>query len=130
MKALAALLAAGLLILALAAPATAVPVNNPHANTWEIFCPALGYGDSFTVTAKGTPGWPTDWSPGVTPIHLVAGDWTGYDSGTPFPGPSVTYPPGLAAKVIGPCWLHLYGGTTDTFDLVGTNAYFVVPGTH
>ncbi len=126
MKKILSLLAAGLLTLAIAAPVSAVPVQNPQVSTWEIFCPApLG---TWTVTAKGVPGWSTDWSPGTTPILFEAGTFNIWENGVIVAGPGVeTAPPGLTPKLAGPCWFHLLGGSTATFDIVATDVWFFVP---
>jgi hypothetical protein len=126
------LLAVGLLVLAVAAPATAAPEpgKNKFVATWEIDCsgsnmPELG---TFTVHAKGVPGWPTDaWS--ATPIHYRQGEFYVMEGGVlgdPF---IVTPPPGLEDKLdLGPCSMHLAGGPFDGFDLVSLDSWYVFQG--
>ena len=120
------MLAAGALALSLAVPAAAAPIRNPHVSTWEIICDQpLG---TFTVIAKGVPGWPTDFERGTAPIHLRAAIWNIYENGETIDDPYVmTAPKGLESKLVGPCYLHLYGQDTSTFDMVGENAYFQFP---
>ncbi len=119
------LLAASVLALSLAGPVAGAPLQNAKMSTWEIACG--GEIGTFTVTAGGIPGWPTDLQRGTTPILFRAGSWTAWQDGVPEAGPVILPPPGLTAKLVGPCLLHLYGGSTATFDLVAENAYFQFP---
>jgi hypothetical protein len=120
------LLAASLLAVSIAAPAAAAPIHNPQVSTWEIVCdPPLG---TFTVVAKGVPGWRTDFERGKTPILLRAATWYAYEGGNVVDGPyTMTAPRGLAAKLVGPCLLHLDGGTPATFDFRAEDAWFQFP---
>ena len=82
------------LSLALAAPAVAEPEQNPSVLTYQVTCD----GDSWTVIARGTPGWAVEGSAGTTPDLLVGGHFTltiGSDVFT-WHDP---LPPGLASMV-------------------------------
>jgi hypothetical protein len=108
-------LAAGLLVLTVAAPGTGAPElgKNKHVSDWEIDCtgsnmPGLGV---FTVTAKGVPGWATE--PGSQPPLLFrSGTFNVYEGGV---------------LVEGPFTMHLAGGTIRTFDIVASESWYVIP---
>lgn len=102
-----------LLALTIASPALAVPDRNPQMGQWEIVCDEpVG---TIVVTAKGVPGWPTDWAPGSTPILLRAATFNVWVGGVNVDGPFAwTPPPGLESQLVGPCLLHLYGGSIAT----------------
>lgn len=121
-----ATLVAVVLALMIAAPASAAPVNNPRMDTWEIVCPApIG---TYVVTAKGVPGWPTGDDPGTTPILLRAATMEIWSQGVMVEGPYAwSAPPGLESKVVGPCLLHLYGGSRATFDIRSEQTWFQFP---
>lgn len=126
MRKLFALIAAGALALALVSPAAAAPVQNPRMDQWEIVCG--GSIGTITVTAKGVPGWPIDGGPGTTPILLRAASFYVWVEGSVVDGPFAwTPPPGLESRLVGPCLLHLAGGTTGTFDIRATDAMFSFP---
>jgi hypothetical protein len=130
MKKLIALFAAALLALGVVAPAIAAPdaEKNKHVDYWEIVCEPLG--GTFTVVAKGIPGWRTDDGPGNTPIHLRAGVFAVWAESSLVEGPFPWGPPkGLEKKdLIGPCFLHLDGGSRAVFDIEISDAYFLTPG--
>jgi hypothetical protein len=121
------LLSSLILAMAVAAPVAAEPTldHNKHFTTWLIACPApLG---TFTVHAKGVPGWPTDWEPSDANIHFRAAEsvtwwWEGSIAFGPI---EILAPKGLEEKLVGPCQMHLYGGTRATFDVEFVNAYYV-----
>jgi hypothetical protein len=120
-----ALLAAGVLALSLAGPAAAAPVQNPNMSTWEIDCgPSVG---SWTVIAMTVPGWPTDFEHGTAPIQIRAATWYAWEDGSIVDSFAVKTPPGLESKLVGPCRIHLYGGSEATFDFRADDAYFQFP---
>lgn len=132
MRRLLTLFIAGLLVLTVAAPAMASPEfgRNKHVSIWEIDCsesnmPELGV---FTVSAKGVPGWPTEpWAP--TPLHFISGTFSIYEGGVLVDGPyPYTVAPGLADKLdLGPCYMHLAGGSIDNFDIVAPDSWYIIP---
>lgn len=83
----------------------------------------------FTVVAKSVPVWPTDWEGYKTNIHFRAADSvTWWYQGQVVWGPiEVTAPPGLDDKLMGPCQMHVDGGSRATFDIEFVNAYYVLP---
>ena len=132
MRRLFTLLAAGLLVLAVAAPATASPEigKNKHVSIWEIDCTASNMPEFgvFTVTAKGVPGWPTE-PLSSSPMHFVGGTFYVYAGGVLVEGP-IPYPvaPGLSDKLdLGPCYMHLAGGSIGTFDIVAPDSWYIIP---
>ena len=130
MRKLIALFAAGLLMLGVAAPTVAAPdaEKNKNMDYWEIVCEPLG--GTFTVVAKGIPGWRTDDGPGNTPIHLRAGVFEVWAGSALVEEPFLWGPPkGLEKNdLIGPCFLHLDGGSRALFDIEIHDAYFLTPG--
>jgi hypothetical protein len=126
MKRLIAALAAAVLALTVALPALAVPLQNPQLSAWEIVCDEpVG---TFTVVAKGVPGWPTDATIGTQPIRIREYAFSVWVDGAIVEGPfEVTAPPGLEGGLVGPCFIHLAGGSTDSFDIVSEEAWFQFP---
>jgi len=127
MRRLPALIAAGALAVSISAPALAAPIQNPRMDTWEIVCPApMG---TFVVTAKGVPGWPIEAAPGTTPILLRSATFNVYAGGVVVDGPFAWQAPGgLEGKLVGPCLLHLDGGSIATFDIRSEASWFQLPG--
>ena len=126
MKRLAAAAVAVTLLLSVAAPAAAAPVRNPQVGQWEIVCPEpVG---TFVVNAKGVPGWTIDPADSPRPILLRQGEFWTWVEGTAIEEPYViTAPPGLESKLHGPCLLHMYGGSTETFDIRSEATWFQFP---
>jgi hypothetical protein len=92
-------LVTAMLVVAVAAPATAAPEKNKHVGLWYISdCPG---GVAFTALAKGGPGWDVLGDKGTPPVHFRAGVFTLID-------PTGTYnwevaaPRGLEEKLFGP----------------------------
>lgn len=74
------------------------------------------------------PGWSTDWSPGVTPILLKAGTLSVWENGAVIEGPiTMTPPPGLESRLVGPCTVGLLGGSHATFDIEIVDVWMFVP---
>lgn len=90
-----ALIAAGVLVLAIALPVSAVPIKN--SAPFDIAC---ADGTEWSVNAVGVPGWDQDWAPGDVP-WLLMGYTVNFDGGSFTKDP----PPGLAGngKLYGPC---------------------------
>jgi hypothetical protein len=116
--------AAVLLVLAMAGPVAANPVDKDQfPNLYVTEC-ADGTVVPVQSPAHAIPGWDVNWEPGGTPWNLM-----GYtyninlaDLDDPFSGEAVyTHPlgPGLEGKVYGPCTI-LWGTDTSI-----TNAYFL-----
>lgn len=126
MKRLAGSVLAVVLALTVAVPALAVPIANPHADEWEITCDEpVG---TFTVVAKGVPGWTTDFERGSQPIRIREYTFYVWVEGQIVDGPfGSTAPPGLTDDLVGPCFIHLAGGSMDAFDIVATDAWFQFP---
>jgi hypothetical protein len=123
------LVAAGLLVLTMTAPASAASKN---VLTVEIDCsnsnvPALGV---FTVDAVGLPGWP-DRTLSMTPIHFRGPSGVEiWENGVKIEEiPGWLPPPGLqdSGKLVGPCEMHLFGGSRATFDVEWHDTYYFFP---
>jgi hypothetical protein len=126
MKKLFTLLGAGLLVLTIAAPASAVPDKNPvRADWWVVDCGGTEY--DVTIVSIGRVGWPEDWMPGTTPWIIRAGELTFVtESVSDGPYPYLSTPRGLEGKVIGPCTGSLRDAPpTDT--ILISDAYFQLP---
>ncbi len=99
-------LAAAMLMVAAAAPASAVPgENNEHISPWTISCPGMY---DINVVAKGVPGRDIASEKGTPPIHLVAAVWNVWENGAVIEGPFVMEAPrGLQPKPV-PRWAGLF----------------------
>lgn len=123
MKRLVAAAVATTLLLSVAAPVAAAPVRNPQVGQWEIVCPEpVG---TFVVIAKGVPGWTIDPTDSPPPILLRQAEFWVWAEGVAIDGPYVlTAPPGLESRLYGPCLLHMYGGSMETFDIRSEASWF------
>jgi hypothetical protein len=124
MRKLAMALVTAMLVVAVAAPATATPEKNKHLGMWYISdCP----GDvEWTVLAKTVPGWDVLGDKGTPPIHFRAGVFTLIDPTGTY-NFEVTAPRGLEDKLFGPCYMVLVEDD-PTFSLEVEDAYYVLPG--
>jgi hypothetical protein len=114
-----ALIASVLLVLTIAGPVVADPINKAQFPNVYVFTCEDGT-EIPAQNAHGVPGWGLDWEPGDTP-WLLMGFTVTWDGGS-YVRP---LPPGLAGtgKLFGPCKFGLFGTPESAWPF--TDAWFL-----
>jgi hypothetical protein len=124
--------ACGLLVLVMAGSVAAAPdLDVPTSGTWEVDCRGSDHPDLgvFTVVSSSLPGWSDEGVGGSSGFH--AASVSVWEAKTLIWGFQVPVPSGLMRQegLVGPCQMHILGGSRAVFDIELHDVYYVRSGT-